>query len=153
MEDDDDSTSTDHLSAYDLNYHLDRQLARRGQTPHPGNIYVAGTNDHLSLSTAATFSYSEEPRNLPYRPSVDVFFKSAARNWTGSLVGVLLTGMGRDGAQGLLELKDAGHHTIAQDKETSVVYGMPKAAVELGAAGEVRPISLVGAAILRCLRG
>jgi len=68
---------------------------------------------------------------------VDVFFKSLAKNWSGRAVGVLLTGMGRDGAEGLKALREAGHYTIAQDKRTSAVYGMPKAAVELDAAREI----------------
>jgi two-component system response regulator WspF len=66
-----------------------------------------------------------------------VFFRSVATQWRGAAVGVLLTGMGRDGAEGLKALREAGHHTIAQDKGSSAVYGMPKAAVELNAAQEI----------------
>jgi two-component system, chemotaxis family, response regulator WspF len=127
------------------------QLARRGHTPKPGNAYVAATNDHLTFSSSLTFSYSEEPRELPYRPSVDVFFNSAAKHWPGPIVAALLTGMGRDGAEGLLVLRQAGHATIAQDKATSVVYGMPKAAAENGAAAEILPIGEIGRAALRNL--
>jgi chemotaxis response regulator CheB len=75
---------------------------------------------------------------------VDVFFKSVKHFWRGDVVGVVLTGMGRDGAKGLKILRDAGHRTIAQDKATSAVYGMPKAAAELDAASEILPLIKIG---------
>jgi len=127
------------------------QLARRGMQPQKANAYIAATNDHLTVTAAGAFSYSENPKNLPYRPSVDVFFGSAARNWRAKLVGVLLTGMGRDGAEGLLEIRKANHPTIAQDEATCVVYGMPKAAAQLDAAREILPIDGIGRAVLRHL--
>ena len=71
--------------------------------------------------------------------------------WRGTAVGVLLTGMGADGAQGLLAMRKAGWHTIAQDQESSVVYGMPKAAAEIDAASEVLPVDEIGGAIARAL--
>lgn len=109
-------------------------LAIAGQTPLPNNIYLAATNDHLIMTAALKFKYSEEPSELAYRPSVDVFFESVCRYWPRTGTAVLLTGIGRDGAQGLLALKNKGWKTVSQDKESCVVYGMPKAAVELGAA-------------------
>ncbi len=124
-------------------------LAEEGLSPEPNVIFVAGTNDHLVLADDLTFRYVAEPRSNPYRPSVDVFFRSCADTWRGKGVGVLLTGMGRDGANGLLALKKAGWHTIAQDQKTSVVYGMPKAAAELNAAEEILPIEKIAAAIAR----
>lgn len=84
-------------------------------------------------------------------PSVDVTFLSAAAQVGASAVGVLLTGMGRDGAKGLLEMRNAGAHTIAQDEESCVVYGMPKAAAELSAAVEVLPLSSVARSALRAI--
>jgi two-component system chemotaxis response regulator CheB/two-component system response regulator WspF len=75
-----------------------------------------------------------------YRPSVDVFFQSVSQRWQGRVVGVLLTGMGSDGAVGLKTLRDKGHYTIAQDRATSAVYGMPKAAAALDAAVEILAI-------------
>ena len=75
---------------------------------------------------------------------MDVFFNSIQRHWPGRVIGVLLTGMGRDGAQGLLNLRQNGNHTIAQDQATSAVYGMPKAAVELRAATEVLSLDQIG---------
>ena len=82
----------------------------------------------LSLRILRELGYTADPKENPYRPSVDVFFESAARFFRGAMTGVLLTGMGRDGARGLKVLRDAGYHTIAQDKSTSAVFGMPKAA-------------------------
>lgn len=124
------------------------QLAPEGGPPKKGNVYVAGTNDHLIITPEHVFSYTTEPGNIPYRPSVDVFFNSVGVNWPQTGVGVLLTGMGRDGAQGLLRLYQLGWHTIAQDETSSVVYGMPKAAKELGAVEQVLPIDDIGGAIL-----
>ena len=83
-----------------------------------------------------------------HRPSVDVLFQSAARVLGPHGVGVILTGMGKDGAQGMLAMRHAGAHTIAQDEASCVVYGMPKAAVELGAAMEVVPLPDIAARIL-----
>ena len=87
-----------------------------------------------------------------HRPSVDVLFKSAARAMRCCVIGVLLTGMGSDGARGLLELRRAGALTIAQDEASCAVFGMPKAAIELGAAHSTLPIQDVAGAILRHCR-
>jgi two-component system, chemotaxis family, response regulator WspF len=111
--------------------------ASSGDRPEVGTVLVASTNDHLSLQSNAMLSYIKEPLNYPYRPSIDVFFKSAAQHWTSPGIAVLLTGMGRDGAEGLGLLRRQGWYTIAQDQASCVVYGMPKAAVELKAAVEV----------------
>ena len=113
------------------------RIAVAGDRLEKGTILVAGTNDHLYLKPDLTLGYTKEPINYPYRPSVDVFFKSIAQHWTRKGTAILLTGMGRDGAEGLSALKLQGWHTIAQDQHSCVVYGMPKAAVELNAAVEV----------------
>jgi two-component system, chemotaxis family, response regulator WspF len=113
------------------------RLAVAGDRFTPGNILIAGTNDHLYLKADLTLSYTKDPIDYPYRPSVDVFFNSIAQNWTGKGTGILLTGMGRDGAEGLNTLKQKGWQTIAQDKESCIVYGMPKAAIALNAAVQV----------------
>jgi len=128
-------------------------LARDGMRPLPATVYLAATDDHLVLQIDGTFQYTAEPRMYPYRPSVDVFFRSAVKFCRRPGVAVLLTGMGRDGAAGLLELRKAGWHTIAQDRASCVVYGMPKAAAELNAAVEVLPIGDIGAAAARRRRG
>jgi two-component system, chemotaxis family, response regulator WspF len=124
-------------------------LAGAGIRPEKDTVFVAGTNDHLILEADGTFRYVPEPRDYPYRPSVDRFFFSIRDYWPGKGVAVLLTGMGRDGARGLLALHKEGWRTIAQDEKTSVVYGMPKAAVELGAAVDILPIEEVAGAITK----
>jgi two-component system response regulator WspF len=116
---------------------LQVRVAQEGDSLQPGVVYLAGRDRHLILSSPTQLGYVSQPADSSYCPSVDVFFKSLARKWSGRAVGVLLTGMGRDGAEGLKALREAGHYTIAQDKRTSAVYGMPKAAVELDAAREI----------------
>jgi two-component system response regulator WspF len=122
-------------------------LIREGHHPGAREILLSGTDDHLVMGEDRRLSYSLEPKTLSYRPSVDVFFASVARNWPRPGVAVLLTGMGRDGAEGLLGLRAAGWRTIAQDEASSVVWGMPKAAAEIGAAEEVLPLSQIARAI------
>ena len=124
-------------------------LAREGMRPEAGAVFLAGTNDHLVLGADFAFHYTAEPVDYPYRPSVDEFFMSLRHHWNRAGIAVVLTGMGRDGARGLLELRQAGWHTIAQDEQSSIVYGMPRAAAELGAAGEVLPLDGIAASIVR----
>ena len=112
-----------------------------------GVVQVAQSNDHLTLSAGHRLHYRPEPLDYPYRPSVDVFFGCVAAHWTGAATGVLLTGMGRDGATGLLAMRQAGHATIAQDQASSAVYGMPKAAADISAAVDIFPLGKIGAAI------
>jgi len=119
------------------------KVAEDGCQPEKGIIRIAGTNDHLIMTAEKTLSYCAEPKDNFYRPSVDVFFHSVAINWPARGTAVLLTGMGRDGAEGLLSLRKTGWRTIAQDKKTSVVFGMPKAAIECGAAKEILPIDRI----------
>jgi two-component system, chemotaxis family, response regulator WspF len=125
------------------------RLASSGDRLVPGQILVAGTNDHLQLRANHSLSYTPNPIDYPYRPSVDVFFKSVAQHWKEPGMAVLLTGMGRDGAEGLLALRQRGWHTIAQNQATCVVYGMPKAAVEMGAAVEVLPLDAIAPVLLK----
>jgi two-component system, chemotaxis family, response regulator WspF len=120
------------------------RVAKEGDRPTTGLVLLAGTNDHLIFKGPERIGYTPEPREQAYRPSVDVFFKSLGELWPGEAVGVLLTGMGRDGAKGLKALRDKGHYTIAQDQATSTVYGMPKAAASLGAAVDILPLDLIG---------
>ena len=127
-------------------------LAKADSPPEPDTVSVAGTNDHLVVGADLAFHYVAEPLNNPYRPSVDVFFLSLLDYWPAKGVAVLLTGMGGDGARGLKALRRAGWHTIVQDEKTSVVYGMPKAAVALGAAAEILPIGEIGAAIAKIIK-
>jgi len=128
-------------------------VAREGECPAVGRVLLAGTSDHLALKAADRLSYTPEPRDYVYRPSVDVFFESASRLWHGDAVGVLLTGMGSDGALGLKALRNRGHHTIAQDRATSAVYGMPKAAAALNAAVDILPVERIAARLVEAVAG
>ncbi|MBI3850741.1 MAG: chemotaxis response regulator protein-glutamate methylesterase [Verrucomicrobia bacterium] len=141
------------------------RLAQAGDQPTPGTVLLAGSpraltagvgtqgnEDHLILVSPDRLGYSAHPRGISYRPSVDVFFRSVDRLWPGAVVGVLLTGMGRDGAAGLKALHDSGHHTIAQDRASSAVYGMPKAAAELQAATDILPLDKIGPQLERLIK-
>lgn len=120
------------------------QAVEDGMVPAPGKLLVARTNDHLALEPDLTLRYRSDPTRCPYRPSVDVFFHAMAAHWPHKAAGVLLTGMGRDGARGLLALRKAGKRTLAQDQASSAVYGMPRAAAELGAAETIAPVAVIG---------
>ncbi|WP_036165515.1 chemotaxis-specific protein-glutamate methyltransferase CheB [Massilia sp. 9096] len=108
-----------------------------GDALEGGVVQLARTNDHLRLAPGQRLHYDAHPRDAVYRPSIDVFFDSVARHWERDAIGILLTGMGRDGAAGLLALRRAGKATIAQDQASCAVYGMPRAAAELGAAERI----------------
>jgi two-component system response regulator WspF len=128
------------------------RLVQPGECPHAGVVLLAGTNDHLRIAMGGTLGYTVEPADVPYRPSVDVFFRSVVERWTGPAVGVLLTGMGRDGALGLQAMRAKGHYTIAQDQASSAVYGMPKAAAALDAASVILPLSRIADAVLNAVQ-
>jgi two-component system, chemotaxis family, response regulator WspF len=125
-----------------------------GDTLEGGVVLVAASNDHLRLAPGHRLCYDEHPRDEIYRPSIDVFFDSVARHWDrGGATGILLTGMGRDGAAGLLAMREAGHATIAQDAASSAVYGMPRAAAENGAAARILPLDGIAPALAAALAG
>jgi two-component system response regulator WspF len=124
-----------------------------GEALQGGTIQLARTNDHLYMTPAGRFCYDGHPRDEIYRPSIDVFFCSVALHWERAATGVLLTGMGRDGAIGLLALRRAGKHTIAQDEASSAVYGMPKAAADLGAAQKILALDSISHALLGRMTG
>jgi two-component system response regulator WspF len=130
---------------------LSVRVAREGDRPAPMSVLLASTRDHLTFKSADRVGYTVEPSENFYRPSVDVFFQSVCRLWRGDVVGVLLTGMGRDGAIGLKALRDHGYHTIAQDQATCAVYGMPKAAAALNAAVEILPGPRIASRLLEML--
>ncbi|KVD84317.1 chemotaxis response regulator protein-glutamate methylesterase [Burkholderia stagnalis] len=118
-------------------------VARPGAVPRRGEVLLAATNDHLILTPRGVLAYTRHPADTPYRPSVDVFFNSVVDGWQGDAIGVLLTGMGRDGALGLKAMRAKGCYTIAQDAATSAVYGMPKAAAAIGAASAILPLEQI----------
>jgi chemotaxis response regulator CheB len=126
---------------------LSVRVMKEGDQPQPGVVLIPSTDNHVIMLPGTGLGYSIKPIDIFYHPSVDVFFNSVARYWRGRCVGVILTGMGRDGAEGLLALRRQGHFTIAQDRQSSVVYGMPKAAVELEAVQTILPINNIGSAI------
>jgi len=120
------------------------QLAMEGDEVRPGHVFLSGRDHHLVFTSPHKLGYVKPAADCSFCPSVDVFFESAQRHWSGQLAGVLLTGMGRDGAAGLKGLRDAGHSTIAQNAATCAVYGMPKAAAEMNAASQILPLDQIG---------
>jgi two-component system response regulator WspF len=122
------------------------RLARAGDRLRADEIVVAGEDRHLVATPVGTLAYADEPRESVHRPAVDELFASLARHASPG-VAVLLTGMGRDGADGLARLRAAGWHTVAQDEATSVVWGMPGVAHRMGAAVETLPLESIGAAV------
>jgi len=117
-----------------------------------GQVLIAPGNHHMLLKRSGARYYVEikdGPLVSRHRPSVDVLFRSAARYAGKNAIGVIMTGMGDDGAKGLLEMKEQGAFTIAQDEATSVVYGMPHEAVKLNAVDAVLPLDKIAATILR----
>lgn len=124
------------------------QMAEAGTVPTAGSIYMAGKNLHLIMNERKEFAYTAHPIEEIYVPSVDIFFLSVAQNWHEKCAAALLTGMGNDGAEGLKALQNEGWYTIAQDEESCVVYGMPRAAVQLGAADDILPLEKIGPALL-----
>ncbi len=126
---------------------LDVKIAQSGSLPTPGKVWLAGSNDHLIIGADGRFHYTPHPVDTAYRPSVDAFFESLVSIRPKKLTAVLLTGMGPDGASGMLSLRRAGHHTIAQDEATCVVYGMPQAAAQMNAAVEILPLPEIPTAL------
>ena len=125
--------------------------ARDGDEVRPGLVLIAPGNFHMMLRKTGTRYFvqvQDGPQVCYQRPSVDVMFASVASAAKENAVGVLLTGMGADGAQGLLRMKHAGARTIAQDEETCVVYGMPREAFRLGAVDQLLPLSSIAGAML-----
>jgi two-component system response regulator WspF len=127
--------------------------AEEGDELVAGTILIAKSNDHLTLDQNLRLRYDSHPKDYAYRPSVDVFFHCVAQHWKGEAIGVLLTGMGRDGAEGLLAMRRAGQTTIAQDQASSAVYGMPRAAAELDAAQMILPLAKIGPVLRGTLGG
>lgn len=128
--------------------------ATEGRVLQDGVVLIAPGDRHLEIVRAGRelrCRLSEQPRVNGQRPSVDVLFDSVARACGASAVAALLSGMGRDGAQGLLELRACGAHTLAQDERTSSVFGMPRAAIELGAACEIVALDEMAPRLARAL--
>lgn len=128
------------------------RLAAEGDLLASGTVWLSGTSGHLEVQADGRAHYTKEPRGLSCMPSVDVMLASIARNWKGSAMGAILTGMGRDGAAGLLAMRKRGFLTLAQDEATSAIFGMPKAAVDNGAAAEVLPLGAMAGRIQKWIQ-
>ena len=118
--------------------------AEHGERVLPGHAYIAPGHAHLLLARSGAnyiAHLSDEPPVNRHRPSVDVLFRSAAQHAGKNAVGVILTGMGRDGAAGLLDMRRAGAYTLAQDEASCIVFGMPREAIALGAADDISPLA------------
>jgi hypothetical protein len=125
-------------------------LAVDGELILGGAVVVAPGDTHLTVSRER-WHLDHGPKRLFQRPSADNLFESAARSWGDQTIGVLLTGMGRDGGEGCRGIVDAGGYTVVQDEATSAVYGMPRAAVESGGASEVVPLEALGERVVSVL--
>lgn len=129
--------------------------AVHGERILPGHAYIAPGGFHLSLTRSGANYVAQvdlEPPVNRHRPSVDVLFDSAAKHAGKNAIGVILTGMGRDGAEGLLRMRQAGAYTLAQDEASCVVFGMPREAIALGGANEVVPLQDMSQRVLAHLR-
>ncbi len=129
--------------------------AENGDTVIPGRALIAPGNRHLLLKRSGARYYVEVkdgPLVCRHRPSVDVLFRSAARYAGKNAIGVIMTGMGDDGARGMRELKDAGAYTIAQNEATCIVFGMPKEAIRLEAVDQILPLEQIAPAALKAYR-
>jgi two-component system chemotaxis response regulator CheB len=126
--------------------------ASNGDRVLPGTALIAPGGKHMIIKRSGAYYHVEVldgPQVSRHKPSVDVLFRSAAKFVGKNAIGIIMTGMGDDGAKGLKEMHDAGAHTIAQDEDSCVVFGMPKEAIKLGAADEVMSLSMIAKAICR----
>lgn len=127
------------------------RVATEGDRIVTGSVLIAGASGHLVLKGPDRLGYIKRREGDLYDSSIDVCFQSIGRTWPAVAVGVLLTGMGKDGARGLKDLRERGHHTIVQDKATSAVYGMPKAAMALDAAVESLAVDRIATRLVEIL--
>lgn len=128
------------------------QIATHGERLAAGRIYFSAEGRHLEVSSLNRLLYTDDPPVHFVRPAATVLFNSVARNTADSTIGVMLTGMGEDGAAALKTMRDRGSINIVQDEATSVVFGMPGAAVKAGAADYVLPVELIGAKLQEMAR-
>ena len=130
------------------------KIAAEGETPVPGSVYVAETGKHLELSGSAgniVLRYNDEIPENNQKPAADVLFRTAAESLKQSVISVVLTGMGNDGAAGTVNIRETGGITLAQDEKSSLIYGMPKAAAETGCVDMILPLEKIPEEIIRLL--
>lgn len=123
-------------------------IAKPGEYPAVGSVYFAPEGAHLEMDAQGRLGTTQAPPLEGHRPSVSVTLRSVARYYGRAAIGVLLTGMGRDGAEGMRVLAEAGGFTIAEDEDSCVVFGMPRQAIELGAVRGVLPLSEIASMLL-----
>lgn len=134
--------------------HIHVKEAEQGEVVRRGCAYIAPGHSHLMLAYSDSGYVCKLSQGVPvnrHRPSVDVLFRSAANVAGRNAIGVILTGMGKDGAAGMCEMKESGSYNISQDESTCVVFGMPKEAISLGCVDEVLPLREIAPHILHCL--
>jgi two-component system chemotaxis response regulator CheB len=121
------------------------------ETLQPGTVYLAPDDHHLHIKPAGVIWLDHAPPLGSHRPAATYLFESIARSYGAAAIGILLTGMGADGAGGLKVMREAGAYTIAQDEASSTVFGMPQAAIQLGAVLEVLALAQIAPRLLNLL--
>lgn len=127
---------------------LEVRVAKHADEPQAGQVLIAPDNYHMIVNNKGLITLTKDPTRHGLRPAADYLFNSVAQVYGATAIGVILSGMGRDGAEGLQAMRQSGAYTIAQDEVTSVVFGMPAVAIELGAAEQVLPTPQIAATIL-----
>jgi two-component system chemotaxis response regulator CheB len=127
--------------------------AKENKVPKPGEVWIAPGGVHLVFDVEKKMKYDNSPPHLGVRPAVDITLMSAVEVWGKNVIGVILTGMGTDGSKGCRKVKQAGGKVIVQDKQTSVVYGMPKKVVETGLADRVCSLGQIAGMLYQSVNG
>lgn len=131
---------------------LDVRVPVNREITKPGTVYLAPDHHHMGISSGGAIILSNEPPIEGFRPSANYLFQAAGHAWGAGVVAVILTGMGRDGVNGLRALRDEGGHVIAQDEGSCVVFGMPKAAIEAGVVDHVLSLSEISGALISMVK-
>jgi two-component system chemotaxis response regulator CheB len=126
--------------------------ATEGEIPVPGTVYLATDDRHLAVTKDGRLHLDDSPARFSLRPSADVTFRTMAEAWPSATLALILTGMGRDGTEGMQHLKQSGGYNIAQDEATSVIFGMPKSAIERGVVDKVLPLGEI-ASFIKAITG
>ena len=137
------------ISWLSLETKLKVKIAEIGEQPLPGTFYYAPEHYHLEIDRRGKFAYLQSPTINSHRPSATIMFQSLARFYGDSVIAILLTGMGRDGVVGMQEIYQCGGLTIAQDKDSSVIFGMPQEAINLGVVKEVLSLEKIAPFLLK----
>jgi two-component system chemotaxis response regulator CheB len=134
---------------------LNVKIAEEREVPKAGTVYIAQTDKHLELRGSGqdmSLRYNDDPPENNQKPAADVLFRTAAESLKDSVISVVFTGMGSDGADGTKKIREMGGITLAQDEESSLIYGMPKAAAETGCVDIVRPLDLIADELVRLIK-